>query len=97
MAENRRLVEELGLEFRVLSDSSLATITAYGLIHRGAGMGGGDIARPAIILVGPDGTVRWRNLTESWRIRVQPDAVITAVRESSPADRADETVTPGPG
>jgi peroxiredoxin len=78
--DNRKVVEKLGLGFPILSDSDRATITAYGLLHEGASIDGGNIARPATLLIGPDGRVRWRNLTENWRVRVRPDAVIDAVQ-----------------
>lgn len=91
VADNRRLVDVLGLDFPVLSDGSCAAIEAYGLLHRDAGLGGEDISRPATFLVGPDGTVRWRSLPDSWRIRVRPDDLISAVRESSSGPVAPAT------
>jgi peroxiredoxin len=92
--DNRRLVEGLGLGFPVLSDSSRATIAAYGLVHRGAGPGGADIARPATLLVGRDGTVRWRHLTENWRVRISPDAVLDAISEAAHEPQPGPGVTP---
>jgi peroxiredoxin len=78
----------------VLSDSSRATIAAYGLVHRGAGPGGADIARPAILLVGRDGTVHWRHLTENWRVRVSPDAIVAAVSEAAHEPQPGPSITP---
>lgn len=63
----------------ILSDADRRTITAYGLLHGGASIDGSDIARPAILVIDADGRVRWRNLTENWRVRVRPDSVIDAV------------------
>ena len=74
------MVEKLGLGFSILSDSDRETITAYGLLHEGASIDGGSIARPATLLIGPNGRVQWRNLTENWRVRVRPGAVIDAVQ-----------------
>lgn len=73
------MVEKLGLEYRVLSDSDREVIGAYGLLHPGASIDGGDIARPATLVIDADGIVRWRNLTENWRVRVRPDSVIEAL------------------
>ncbi len=73
------MVEKFGLEFPILSDRDRETITAYGLLHPGASIDGGDIARPATLILDDDGRVRWRNLTENWRVRVRPDAVIEAL------------------
>jgi len=92
--DNRRLVEGLGLDFPVLSDSSRTTIAAYGLLHRRAGPGGTDIARPATLLVGRDGTVHWRHLTENWRVRISPDEVIAAVSEEAHEPQPGPGVTP---
>ena len=73
------MVEKLGLEYRVLSDSDREAIRAYGVLHPGASIDGGDIARPATLVIDADGIVRWRNLTENWRVRVRPDSVIEAL------------------
>jgi peroxiredoxin len=76
---NREVVARLGLDYPVLSDVGRETITAYGLVHAGASIDGGDIARPATVVIGRDGRVAWRNLTENWRVRVRPDAVVAAL------------------
>jgi len=77
--DNRRVVEKLGLGFPILSDGAGKMIAAYGVTHEGGGMGGGNIARPAAILVDADGTVVWRNLTENWRVRTRPEHVLEAI------------------
>jgi peroxiredoxin len=79
VADNRRVVDKLGLEFEILSDPSREVITAYGVLHPGGGIGGRDIARPALLLIDAEGIVRWRDLTDNWRVRVRPDAVLAAV------------------
>jgi peroxiredoxin len=81
--DNRRLADELGLDFPILSDSERRAVAAYGVVHAGGGLGGTDIARPATFLVGPEGTVRWRELAENWRIRVRPDTIFEAIHGSS--------------
>jgi peroxiredoxin len=78
--DNARVVERLGLEFPILSDSGRTAITAFGVVHEGGGLGGTDIARPAAFLIEPDGTVVWRNLTSNWRVRLDPEDVIRAVQ-----------------
>jgi peroxiredoxin len=77
-----RVVEKLGLDFPVLSDPDATAIRAFGVLHSAGGMGGVDIARPATFLIGPDGTVQWRQLTENWRIRVRPEQVLEALEET---------------
>jgi peroxiredoxin len=73
------VVDKLGLDYPILSDGDREVITAYGLVHSGASIDGGDIARPATFVIGGDGRVVWRNLTENWRVRVRPDTVIEAL------------------
>jgi peroxiredoxin len=75
------VVDKLGLEFPVLSDSDRRAINAYGVVHSGGSVDGGDIARPATFIIGPDGRVEWRNLTENWRVRVRPDELIDALQD----------------
>jgi hypothetical protein len=36
------------------------------------------IARPAELLLDPSGTVRWRDLTDDYRVRARPEAVLEA-------------------
>lgn len=85
VADNRRLADGLGLEFPVLSDADREAIADWGVVHAGGGLGGSDIARPAVFVVGPDGIVRWRNLTDNWRVRTRPDAILAAIRSLPPA------------
>jgi len=77
--DNKKVVEKLGLAYPILSDADRRVITDYGIVHSGASIDGGDIARPAIFIIGPDGRVKWRSLTENWRVRVHPDDVIDAL------------------
>ena len=96
VSDNRRVVNRLGLDFPVLSDGSRETIAAYGLLHNGGGIDGGDIARPAVLLVGPDGRVRWRLVTENWRVRARPDAVLAALEDGGDAGPPSGAITAAP-
>jgi peroxiredoxin len=75
----RQVVDRLALEFPVLSDADRSAIAAYGVVHAAGGVGGDDIARPATFLIGPDGTVLWRDLTDNWRVRVRPERILEAI------------------
>ncbi|MEA2569330.1 MAG: hypothetical protein QOI24_1331 [Acidobacteriota bacterium] len=55
-------------------------IRRYGIVHKKAGIDGADIARPAEFLVDRNGIVRWRNLTEDFRVRLRPEQILAAVR-----------------
>jgi peroxiredoxin len=76
---NRRHRGQVGVSFALLSDPQGAAIRRYDLLHPGAGPGGSDIARPAEFLIDAAGTVRWRNLTESFAVRLRPQDVLKAV------------------
>jgi peroxiredoxin len=73
--QGRGVVEQLQLDYAVLSDPGLVAIDAYGLRHVGGGLDG-DIARPAVYVLDRDGRVVWRDLTENWRVRVRPQQLI---------------------
>ncbi len=72
---NLNLAGMLGIGYRMLSDPDLQVIDAYGVRHEEGGLAG-DIARPATFIIDREGTVVWRDLTENWRIRVRPDAIL---------------------
>ena len=74
------LAERLGLEFPILSDVQEEAIRAWGLVHENGKPGGGAIARPAVFLVEPDGTISWRRLTDDYRVRVRPEDILEALR-----------------
>jgi peroxiredoxin len=73
--ENRGVVEKLDLTFPILSDDQLELTRALGLLHAGGGPGAQDIPRPAVFIL-KDGVIRWRALTENYRIRVRPDPLL---------------------
>lgn len=78
---NAQVIRDLGLEFPILSDVDLMAADAYDLRHEGAGPEGSDIARPASFLVDRDGVVRWRDVTENYRLRPHPDVVLARLDE----------------
>ena len=80
--QNRKVAERLGLDFPILSDGELALTAALGLIHEGGGMPPDfkDIPRPAVFIV-RDGTIRWRTLTDNWRVRVRAEPLLEALRQ----------------
>ena len=77
--ESNRLAAGLGLDFPILSDVERHVIADWGLVHEGGKPGGGAIARPAIFIVEPDGTISWRSLTENWRVRERPEQLLEAL------------------
>ena len=81
--------EKMGYTFTFLSDPKAEVIRRYDLLHPGGGIGGADIARPAEFLLDPSGTVRWLNLTESYKVRVHAEEVLKALDDlaASSAER----------
>jgi peroxiredoxin len=77
---SRELCARRGYTFTFLFDSNAQVIKRYDLVHVGAGKNGQDIARPAEFLLDSSGTVRWRNLTDDFRVRARPEQLINAAR-----------------
>ncbi len=75
---NASVVENLELGFPILSDPKLQSIKAFGLLHEEAGTPSGiaDLARPAVFILDRNGVVKWRHLTDNWRVRVRPETVL---------------------
>jgi peroxiredoxin len=78
--ESRDLSTKAGYTFPILSDRNTDVIRKYDLLHKGGGMQGRDISRPAEFLVDRSGTVRWRNLTEDIRVRATPEKMLEQAR-----------------
>lgn len=79
VAQNAEVVEQLGLSYRILADPDLRVIDAYDLRHSGGGGPTGTIARSATFVIDKDGIVRWRDLTDNYRLRPRPEDVVVAV------------------
>jgi len=78
--ESRDLMQKAGYSFPFLSDQKTEAIRRYDLVHKGAGITGNDIARPAEFLVDSSGTVRWMNLTENYWVRARPEQVLEVAK-----------------
>ena len=78
--ESAALCKKAGYTYTFLSDPNAEEIRHYYLLHRGAGVDGKDIARPAEFLVDDSGVVRWRNLTEDYRKRATPEDILSAAQ-----------------
>ena len=78
--ESRDLAQKAGYSFPFLSDQNTEVIRRYDLVHKGAGISGGDIARPAEFLIDSTGTVRWVNLTENYWVRARPEHVLEVAK-----------------
>ena len=74
--ESRDLIQKAGYSFPFLSDHNTEAIRRYDLVHKGAGISGGDIARPAEFLIDSTGTVRWVHLTENYWVRARAEQIL---------------------
>ena len=79
-AQARRVVEKNGLEFSVLCDTDREVIRSYGLLHKGGGQGGADIAVPAHILIARDGQILRRYVSGRIQERLASDDVLRVLR-----------------
>jgi peroxiredoxin len=77
-SESRELCVKAGYTYTFLSDPNTEVIRRYDLLHKGAGVNGHDIARPAEFLVDSTGTIRWINLTDDLRVRARPEQMLQA-------------------
>lgn len=82
--QSQRLAEGLRLGYRFVADPDLTVTRAWGLIHRGGGPEGGDVPRPATVVVDREGVVRWLALADNYQVRPDPRHVAAAVRALSP-------------
>jgi peroxiredoxin len=76
--ESAMLCRKAGYTFTFLSDPNAEVIRRYDLLHQRGGPDGKGIARPAEFLLDASGVVRWRNLTEDFRVRATPEDVLKA-------------------
>jgi peroxiredoxin len=76
--ESQDLCRKAGYTYTFLSDPHTEAIRRYDVLHKGAGVSGHDIARPAEFLIDSSGTVRWTNLTDDLRVRARPDKMLQA-------------------
>ncbi len=73
-AVTRAHVAKNAWTFTFLADPDAKAIRRYDLQQE---VGDGKlISRPAELLVDPQGTVRWRDLTHDFRVRTRPETVL---------------------
>ena len=72
--------------FAILSDPGAQVITSYGLLHRGAGTDGQDIALDTTLLVDVDGRERWRHVSQTLPDVPTPEEILMRIRETAVRD-----------
>jgi peroxiredoxin len=85
----RAHIQKVGFTYTFLSDPNAEIIRRYDLLHPGGGINGADIARPAEFLLDSTRTVRWVNLTESYKVRATAEDILKALDDLAavPADK----------
>lgn len=78
--EARKMKEKLGLKATVISDENLTVIDKYRVRHDDALTGARKairpIAIPTSVLISADGIVRWIDVSENYRVRLDPMTVL---------------------
>jgi peroxiredoxin len=69
--------------FTILSDPDAQVITSYGLLHRGAGLDGHDIALDTTLLVDVDGRERWRHVSQTLLDVPTTEEIVTRIRKTA--------------
>lgn len=77
----QKLREKQGYTFSILCDTKAEVIREWDLLHPHGGINGADIARPAEFLIDPSGTIRWRNLTDDYRVRLHAPAALEILKQ----------------
>jgi peroxiredoxin len=70
-------------QFTILSDPGARVIGSYGLVHRGAGMEGQDIALDTTLLVDVDGRERWRHVSQTLADVPTTEEILLRIRETA--------------
>ena len=73
-----RYLEESGLPFTLLVDESREVLKAYGVWHR-IGLDAWNIARPALFLIDPDGSIRYSFVADSQEEFPSHDEILSAI------------------
>ncbi len=91
VGQNAAMVDKLGLPFPLLADpgGDLA-IKSYDVWHEDA-----SIARPAVVIVAPDGTVALRRVSSDFADRPTEDEILAAVQDLGLPATEQQTPTPG--
>jgi len=75
--------KKTGIAFPLLRDENGRLMKEFGIVHDGGNpVDGSDIARPALILLGTDGTVLWSETAENYRVRPGAAGVARQVEQA---------------
>ncbi len=72
--------QKTNLNLIFLSDPKMEVVTKYGLLHAKGGYKGGDVSRPATLIVNKEGFVRWIRATTNLMVRPDPEEILNVLR-----------------
>ncbi len=79
VAENKRVATRNQIDFPILSDARRDVVWEYGLLHKGAGPGGSDVALPAMVLIDCNGRIVWQYVARRVQDRPSVKALLKVV------------------
>jgi peroxiredoxin len=74
----KRYVEDSGLPFNILVDEEREVLKAYGVWQR-IGLDAWNIARPALFLIDPDGSIRYSFIADSQEEFPSHEEILAAI------------------
>lgn len=78
-----------------MSDAALGLTDHFQIRDVGGNPVGGDIARPATILLAPDGRILWAHFADNYRVRPEPEELLGQVKAAmNPASAPAPPPTP---
>ena len=80
--DSRAVVKRTGLPFDILDDQDRSVLSDLGLVHKGGGPAGSDIALPSIMLVDSERRILWQYRSARIQDRLSPEEVLDHVRRS---------------
>ena len=81
-SDSKPVVKRTDLPFDILADQDRSLLTDLGLLHKGGGPGGSDIAVPSIMLVNAERRILWQYRSTRIQDRVSPQDVLDHVRRA---------------
>lgn len=85
----REHAEKMGYSaYTFLADEKMEALRAWDIVHEN-GFRGNDISRPAEFLLDPEGTIRWRNLSPTYKTkdRLMAGEALRAIDEIQAVDK----------
>lgn len=80
--DSKQVVKRTSLPFDILADQDRSLLSDLGLVHKGGGLDGSDIALPSIMLVNAERRILWQYRSTRIQDRLSPEDVLDHVRRA---------------